>query len=370
MALNCGIVGMPNVGKSTIFSALTAVQVPAESYPFCTIQENIGVVRVPDPRLRKIFEIMKPEEEVPATMRFVDIAGLVEGASRGEGLGNRFLGAVRESGVIAHVVRCFDDPDVPFAQGSKGGVADIQVVDTELALADLETIQRRLDKEGRRGLDPDMLALYDRTARGLDDGKPARTLVKDRSEREQLSDLNLLSMKEQLYVCNVLEDTVGEETSCVREVRDYAGEYTQAPGDPEVVRDRVVVLSGKIEAEIALLEDPGERKVFLEESGLKESGLDRLIRSAYHLLELKTFFTVNEKEAHAWTLRGGSTAYDAAAKVHTDFQRGFIKAEVYHCSDLFEQGSEKAVREAGKYRTEGREYTVQDGDIIFFKANP
>jgi hypothetical protein len=185
-----------------------------------------------------------------------------------------------------------------------------------------------------------------------------------------LSDLNLLSMKEQLYVCNVEEGAVGEETSCVREVRDYAGEYTQAPGGLKAVRDRVVVLSGKIEAEIALLEDPGERKIFLAESGLEESGLDRLIRSAYHLLELITFFTVNEKEAHARTLRRGSTAYDAAGKVHTDFQRGFIKAEVYRSSDLFEHGSEKAVREAGKYRTEGRDYEVRDGDIIFFKANP
>ncbi|MFP4442582.1 MAG: redox-regulated ATPase YchF [Spirochaetia bacterium] len=365
MALNCGIVGMPNVGKSTIFSALTARQVPAENYPFCTIKENIGVTEVPDPRLRKIFQIMKPLQEVPASMRFVDVAGLVKGASRGDGMGNRFLGAVRETGIIAHVVRCFSGGEVPYAEGSRGGVPDIEVVDTELALADLETVQGRLDKEGRRGLDPELPALYDRISDGLNHGTPARNLARNGEEREALADLNLLSMKEQLYVCNIDERNITGDSECVSSVQKYAETFRQRD-----TADRVIVLSGKIEAEIALLDDPEERAVFLKDAGLEESGLNRLIRAAYRLLGLRTFFTVNEKEAHAWTIPAGSSALEAAGKVHTDFQRGFVKAEVYHCEDLFRHGSEKEVRDAGKYRTEGRDYEVEDGDIIFFKANP
>jgi hypothetical protein len=285
-------------------------------------------------------------------------------------LGNKFLGAVRETGIIAHVVRCFEDRDVPYAEGSGGGTGDIGIVDTELALADLETIQRRLEKEGRRGTAPELLELYDRISSGLDAGKPARALVRDEEEREALSDLNLLSMKEQLYVCNVGEESIGSENRCVSEVRKYARNFPAPPGGAEKggSGDRVFVLSGKIEAEIALLEDPEERRIFLEEAGLAESGMNRLIRTAYRLLGLITFFTVNEKEVHAWTLRSGSTVLEAAGKVHTDFMRNFVRAEVYPCGDLFRYGSEKGVREAGKYRTEGRDYVVRDGDIVLIKA--
>jgi GTP-binding protein YchF len=366
MALNCGIVGLPNVGKSTIFQALSSAPAAVENYPFCTIDPNVGIVDVPDERLYKIAEIVKPPQAVPATVEFVDVAGLVEGASRGEGLGNKFLATIREVGVIIHVVRCFENDDIAHVSGTIDPTSDIHIVNIELALADLETVDRRLEKleKSLKAQKKDAVRdvqhqqeLLMRVREVLQQGKPARTAGLSDEEQQELYDLHLITLKKQLYVCNV--DEMGSS--------DYVA---QVEAVAEQENAGVLTISGKLEAEIAALEDDEERKAFLEEAGLQESGLSRLIREGYRLLGLRTFFTHGEKEVRAWTFEQGSRAREAAGIIHTDFEQGFIKAEVYRCEDLFELGSEQKVREAGKIRLEGKDYEVQDGDVIFFRFNP
>ncbi|MEM5947503.1 redox-regulated ATPase YchF [Spirochaetia bacterium 38H-sp] len=369
MALNCGIVGLPNVGKSTIFSAITSAPAEAANYPFCTIDPNVGIVNVPDNRLYRIAEFIPPEKIIPATMEFVDIAGLVKGASEGEGLGNKFLSHIREVGIIAHIVRCFDDPDVVHVSGKVNPLEDIETITTELALADLDTVHKRLAKLEKQKKAHDKtqakqaeitIPILERISKHLSTGQPARTLGLDKEELALISDLFLLTTKKQIYVCNVSEQDINkEDNTYVKQVKELA----------KTENADVLVLCGKLEAEIAALDNPEERKIFLEEAGLVEPALNQLIRAAYHTLGLRTFFTAGPKEVRAWTFPEGITAQKAAGIIHSDFEKGFIKAEVYHCEDLFTLGSEQKVKEAGKLRMEGRDYIVKDGDIMFFKFN-
>ena len=367
MALNCGIVGLPNVGKSTIFSAVTSAPAEAANYPFCTIDPNVGMVPVPDKRLDKIVELIPPKKIVPATVEFVDIAGLVKGASKGEGLGNKFLASIREVGVIAHVVRCFDDPDIVHVANTVDPARDIETINIELALADYETVDKRYQKQSKMGRvskemqkeNERLLPLYEKVMATLSEGIPARTLSLDDDELDALYDLHLMTLKPVIYVCNVDENSILEDNEYVRTVREIALKENS----------EVVVISGKMESEIASLESAEERKEFLESVGLEESGLNPLVRAAYKALGLRTFFTAGEDEDRAWTFHKGSTAPECAGIIHTDFQKGFIKAEVYSFDDLVKYGSELKVREAGRLRLEGRDYVVQDGDIVFFKFN-
>jgi hypothetical protein len=368
MPLNCGIVGLPNVGKSTLFSALTAAPAAAENYPFCTIDPNIGIVTVPDQRLERLAAILAPPKTIPAAVEFVDIAGLVKGASKGEGLGNQFLAQIREVGLIIHVVRCFEDEDVVHVTGAVDPVSDVETVNVELALADLQTVDRRLERIQRDLRSPQKdVAKHAESAQAvllrvrdhLQEGRPARILEMEDAVREILAELHLLTMKPQLYVCNVAEGGGANENAHEQAVRELA----------EAEGSQTVSICAQLEAEIAELGTDEERRAFLEEAGLEESGLARLVPLAYHRLGLRTFFTHNEKELRAWTYRDGSSAYDVAGIIHTDFQKGFIKAEVYRCEDLFAAGSERALREAGTLRTEGRDYPVQDGDVILFRFN-
>ena len=368
MSLNCGIVGLPNVGKSTLFAALTAKMVPMENYPFCTIEPNKGIVQVPDERLSKIAEILKPGETIPTVVEFVDIAGLVKGASKGEGLGNQFLAHIREVGVIIHVVRCFDDPDVSHISDTIDPESDIETVNIELALADLETVERRMEKNERvMKSDNKQIAreaqvlqpLLDQMRGHLSSGRPARAMAVSGDRFHLLDDLHLITMKRQVFLCNIDEQSIGTKNRYVEAVETIAQEEGAV----------VLTLCGNLEAEIAMLETPEERSAFLNESGLSESGLIRLIRTAYDILGLRTFFTENGKEARAWTFHLGDKAPSAAGTIHTDFENGFIKAEVYKCEDLFTLGSVQKLREAGKLRIEGRDYEVEDGDMILFKFN-
>lgn len=368
MSLNCGIVGLPNVGKSTIFSAVTSAPAEAANYPFCTIDPNIGMVNVPDKRLDKIVSLIPPERIVPATVEFVDIAGLVKGASQGEGLGNRFLGAIKEVGVIAHVVRCFDNGDIIHVNNKIDPKGDIETIDIELCLADYDTVEKRYQKQGKLGRvnkelmkeNEKLLPLYERLMKALSDGKPARSLNLEEEEKALLYDLHLITLKPVIYVCNVDEDSIGEDNEYVKEVREIAKGDNDAP---------VVVICGKIEAEIAALDSEEEKEEFLSSVGLEESGLNHLVRAAYHALGLRTFFTAGKDEDRAWTFKEGSKAPQCAGIIHSDFEKGFIKAEVYNYDDLVKYGSEAKVKENGKMRLEGKEYIVQDGDIIFFKFN-
>ncbi|MCH3919418.1 MAG: redox-regulated ATPase YchF [Sphaerochaeta sp.] len=368
MGLNCGIVGLPNVGKSTIFSALTAAPAEIANYPFCTINPNVGIVNVPDKRLDQIKALIPPQRLIPATFEFVDIAGLVAGASKGEGLGNQFLANIREVGVIAHVVRCFDDADVIHVNNKVDPKSDIDTINTELALADLDTVENRYAKQVKltRSMTPEdrkamekYLPLLEKVKAGLGDGKAVRSLGLDEEEQNLLYDLHLITQKPVVYVCNVDEDHATTDNDYVKTVRAIAAEE----------HAEVVVICGKMEAEIAALDDENDKKEFLESVGLEESGLNRLIQHAYHIMGLRTFFTAGPDEDRAWTFKAGMKAPETAGIIHTDFQKGFIKAEVYNCNDLFTFKSEEKIREAGKLRMEGKDYVVQDGDIMHFLFN-
>jgi len=366
MALNCGIVGLPNVGKSTIFSALSSAPAEAANYPFCTINPNIGIADVPDERLVKLTEIFNPQRTIPASVEFVDIAGLVKGASKGEGLGNQFLSHIREVGVIAHVVRCFENPDIVHVNNKVDPESDIETINIELALADLDTLAKRRERAERsmkvqteKKATETVLAALDKIGPALENGKPVRSTVLSDEEKTALYDSHFITAKPQVYVCNVDEAGIKTGNNYVESVKKRAA----AEGS------EAVCICGKFEAELADIKDPEEKRAFFEELGLKESGLSALIHSAYRLLGLRTFFTAGADECRAWTIHAGDTAPKAAGVIHTDFEKGFIKAEVYTCDDIFRYGTEAKIKEAGKYRIEGKEYVVQDGDVMFFKFN-
>ncbi len=368
--LRVGIVGLPNVGKSSLFNALTAAGAPSENYPFCTVDPNVGTVEVPDPRLDRLHALSESRSRVPTVIQFVDIAGLVKGASEGEGLGNQFLGNIREVDAIAHVLRCFDDPDVTHVLGSVDPVRDRDIVETELALSDLDMVERRLDrvqKKAKSG-EKDALreaAVLEKVHAVLAEGRPVRSLHLEAEERTLLKSFQLLTAKPVLYVANVGEGDLPEgDNAWVGALRDAV-----AADDAEARSEEgVVVICSALEAELAEL-DAEERQAFLEELGLEERGLDRLIRAAYDLLGLLTFFTTGEKESRAWTVRRGAHAPEAAGTIHSDFERGFIRAETIGYGELLELGSYKAARDRGLIRSEGKEYEVRDGDVMVFRFN-
>ena len=363
MSLKCGIVGLPNVGKSTLFNALTKAAIAAENYPFCTIEPNVGIVEVPDPRLSRIAAIAKPQKVIPAVVEFVDIAGLVAGASKGEGLGNKFLANIRETDAIAHVVRCFEDPNVVHVAGKVDPVSDIETIHTELALADLESVGKQLakyakvaqtggDKEAQR-----LVAVLEKAQVALDAGRPARSVDWSKEELAVLRPFFLLTMKPTMYVANVAEHGF-EGNPLLEKVQAYA----QAEGAP------VVAICAALEAQIADMSDE-DKKVFLADAGMEEPGLNRLARAAYSLLGLQTYFTAGPKEVRAWTVPLGATAPQAAGVIHTDFERGFIRAEVATYDDFVSNGGEQGAKEAGKLRVEGKDYLVRDGDVMHFRFN-
>lgn len=362
MALKCGIVGLPNVGKSTLFNCLTKAQVQAENYPFCTIEPNVGIVPVPDPRLQHIAEIVNPQKILPTTVEFVDIAGIVKGAAAGEGLGNKFLSHIRETDAIIQVVRCFEDDNITHVAGKISPTADIDVINTELALADLETVDRALLRSQKAARANDKkakveVALLERIKAQLDQGKPVRALSFSKEEAPFVQTLHLLTAKPTLYVANVAEGGF-EGNPLLTEIEKIA--VAENSG--------VVVICAAIEAEISELEDE-EKKMFLDELGLTEPGLDRLIHAGYKLLNLETYFTAGVKEVRAWTIPVNATAPQAAGVIHTDFEKGFIRAEVIAYHDFIEHKGEQGAKEAGKWRLEGKEYIVKDGDIMHFRFN-
>lgn len=365
MALRCGIVGLPNVGKSTIFNALTASAVPAENYPFCTIDPHVGIVELQDPRLTDLANIFKPEKVTPATVEFTDIAGLVRGASKGEGLGNQFLGQIRQVAAIIHVVRCFEDSNVTHVEGEVGPIRDAELIETELLLADLETLEKRMlkaEKAAKSGgkNEKKEFDVIKRLLEHCNDGHRARTFQANEEETTIIRSLHLLTRKPILYVANVDETEITHEQRGKLEER--LADFAEKEGN------LAIRLCGKLEQEIAVLTED-EKALFLEEYNLTEPGLHKLIQAGFRLLELETFFTGGNKEVRAWTIKQGTTAPEAAGEIHTDFQRGFIKAEVIKYDDLVRYGSEKAVKEDGLAKLQGKDYVVEDGDCIYFHFN-
>ena len=365
MALKCGIVGLPNVGKSTLFNCLSNSKAQAANFPFCTIEPNVGSIIVPDERLNKIAELVKPQNIVPTTVEIVDIAGLVKGASKGEGLGNKFLSNIRECEAIIHVIRCFDNPNVVHVEGSINPIRDKEIIDIELQLKDLETVEtrlKRIEKQAKTGNDKEAQKTYqllEKIKQTLEAGKSARVLNLSQEEKDRIKDLNLLTIKPVLYVCNVDEASAKTGNQYSQQIEKVATEENA----------EVLIITAQMESEIAALETYEEKQMFLSELGLDEPGVSKLIKKAYKLLNLQTYFTAGVKEVRAWTIKKGWTAPQAAGVIHSDFEKGFIKAEVISYNDFIKYGSEAACREAGKLRIEGKEYIVQDGDIMHFRFN-
>ena len=365
MGLKCGIVGLPNVGKSTLFNCLSNAKAQAANFPFCTIEPNIGVITVPDERLNQLEKIVKPQRTVPTTVEIVDIAGLVKGASKGEGLGNQFLANIRETDAIIHVLRCFDDPNVVHVDGSVNPVRDKETIDIELQIKDLEAVDKKIqryEKIARVGSDKEAKKIYDvlRIYKAhLESGQSARSAPVSSEDKKYITDIFLLTDKPVLYVCNVDEGSIKGGNHYVDEVRKLVAKENA----------EVLVIAAAIEAEITQLESFEDRKAFLDDLGLKESGVSQLIKAAYKLLKLSTYFTAGEKEVRAWTITQGMTAPQAAGVIHTDFEKGFIRAEVIKFENFVNLGSEAACKEAGKLSVEGKEYLVDDGDIMHFRFN-